>query len=495
MRRSEGLVEGFRTAAAGFACDRGGNFAVLFGVVATTLAVSVGLAVDTVQLVNARSALAAAVDAAVTSTARDLTTGAIKPADAEARVQNFITANSPGGILSYDGIVLDRLTVDHTAKTIEVAAHVDVPLFFPVFADKVKRVSNVGAALYSDRHIEVAMMLDLTGSMQKSGKTDKIGDLRDAATNAVNTMLANQDPKNPRVRVALVPYASGVNVGALAAGTYAETGSSPDLPPLAGSPLLVAKTGLTTLPAYGDYVAAVAEAYPNADNCATERKDRDGKPDFSADGPDTVRADASGKQYYALVNRDDRLSGSGMNKCPDARVIPLTGDSAALLSSIGDFKANGYTAGAIAVQWTYYMLSPKWRAAIQSAGLGSGPADADPKKIAKVAILMTDGQFNTAYAGASGSNPNGQGALSRSSAESLCSNMKADGIQVFTIGFDLNNKSMNATERTQAKSVLQNCASPDMAGVTHYFEASTGADLDKAFQEIIRNTERVALTM
>lgn len=28
----------------------------------------------------------------------------------------------------------------------------------------------------------------------------------------------------------------------------------------------------------------------------------------------------------------------------------------------------------------------------------------------------------------------------------------------------------------------------------HYFEASTGAELDDAFQEIIRNTEKIALT-
>jgi len=491
MRRFSGI----RHMAGRFARDRKGNFAVLFGIVSTTLVVSAGFAVNTVQLVNAKSALSAAVDAAVTSTARDLTTGAIKPADAEGAVRAFIQANSPGGILGYDEIVLDRLTIDRTAKTVEVAAHVDVPLYFPVFMDKVKRVSDIGAALYSDKRIEVAMMLDLTSSMQKRGQTDKIGDLKAAAVNAVRTMLDNQDPKNPRVRVAIVPYASGVNVGKLAVATYAEQKASSDLPPVAGSPLLLAKTGEKTLPSYGDYVAAVASGYPNTDGCATERKDRNGGPDFSADGPQTVRKDGAGKEYYALVNRDDRLTGAGLNKCPDAKVIPLTADSGALLDSIGDFQANGYTAGAIAVQWTYYMLSPQWRAAIQAAGLGDGPSDANPKKIAKVAILMTDGQFNTAYAGTTGANNNNQGNVSRNSAESLCSNMKADGIQIFTIGFDLNSKDMSATEREQAKSVLKNCASPDDPGVRHYFEASTGAELDNAFQEIIRNTESVALTM
>jgi hypothetical protein len=214
---------------------------------------------------------------------------------------------------------------------------------------------------------------------------------------------------------------------------------------------------------------------------------------MSGDGPDTIRTDKDGKKYFALVNRDDHLSGSGMNACPDAKVIPLTADSKSLLASIDDFQANGYTAGAIAIQWTYYMLSPKWRSVIKTAGLGDGPADANPKKIAKVAILMTDGQFNTAFAGASG-NYNSQGNRSRSNAESLCDNMKADGIEIFTIGFDLNNKDMSQTERDQAKGVLKACASDDVSVTKHYFEASTGEELDAAFREIISNTERLALT-
>ena len=31
--------------------------------------------------------------------------------------------------------------------------------------------------------------------------------------------------------------------------------------------------------------------------------------------------------------------------------------------------------------------------------MGAGPADHDDRRVSKVAILMTDGQFNTAFAG------------------------------------------------------------------------------------------------
>ena len=42
------------------------------------------------------------------------------------------------------------------------------------------------------------------------------------------------------------------------------------------------------------------------------------------------------------------------------------------------------------------MLSPKWADVLPAA---SAPLAYDPKKVAKYAILMTDGEFNTAFAG------------------------------------------------------------------------------------------------
>jgi Flp pilus assembly protein TadG len=486
MRRGFG---GAGSKLARFIEDRSGNFAVITAAILTTILLSVGFGINTAQMVLTRSNLLNALDSAVTSTARDLTTGAIPEDDAEKTVKAFLFTNGGTGFASADKISLDSLVVDHTAKTVTATASVNISLLFPLFgAADSQKISVTSAALYSDKQVEVAMMLDLTGSMAKTKYTDKIGDLRLAATNAVKTMLGNQNTNNPRVRVALVPYASGVNVGALVNNVYAETSSSSDLPPVAGSKLLVSKTGSKALPLFATYKSIVASAYPHSDNCATERKDRYGNADFSADGPDTVRADKAGKQYYALVNRDNGLKGSGMNACPAAKLIPLTTDENALLDSIGAFNANGYTAGAVAVQWTYYMLSPEWRSAIKNAGLGDGPADPNPEKIAKVAILMTDGQFNTAYAGVSG-NYNNQGNVSRGNAESICANMKRDGIEIFTIGF-----SLPSNEASEARNVLQNCSSPDKPGIQHFFDVSTGTELDQAFQSIIANTERVALT-
>ncbi|RUU17769.1 TadE/TadG family protein, partial [Mesorhizobium sp. M6A.T.Ca.TU.002.02.2.1] len=220
MRHFGGLVD----AIGGFAKDRSGNFAVLFGIVASVLALGAGFAVNVSQLSNAKSSLQGVVDAAVTSTARDLTTGVIKEADANTSVQAFLNANSQAGILSADQIVLDKLTVDKIAKTVQADVYVDVGLYFPIFSmGDMKRVAASTTAVYSDKTIEVAMMLDVTGSM--AGQ--KIIDLRTAAANAVDSFLSGQDPAKPRVRVSIVPYANSVNAGALAGSSvYVETSTS-----------------------------------------------------------------------------------------------------------------------------------------------------------------------------------------------------------------------------------------------------------------------------
>jgi Flp pilus assembly protein TadG len=470
-----------RQIAGSFAGDRSGNFAMLTGVIASMLMLSVGLGVNVAQSYQLKSSLQNALDAAVTSTARDLTTGVIEPEDARKMVEAFLGVNSDAKFATTEQFVLEKLVIDKTARTVEATASANVNLAFPFFSTKDPRVSVSSAAVYSDKTIEVAMMLDVTGSM--GGQ--KIEDLRTAATSAVKALLGSQDQKTPRVRIAIVPYAEAVNTGELASNTvFVEVEGGSNLPPLQEAPI-AASTG------------------DRLDNCATERKDKNGKADFSDDGPYTERQNKKGKIYLAKVNRDDRISSNpktGKTMCPEAALIPLTADKQKLLDTIDKFRADGVTAGGIAAQWGYYMLSPKWRSAIQDAGMGEGPADHNPKKIAKVAILMTDGQFNTAFAGVrDGDKRQGppqmqQGAKARKYAESLCANMKGDGIEVFTIGFDLNNTEMRKSEKDQAKSVLKNCSSPDTSSVQHYYEAADGEALDAAFDAIIKNIERLALT-
>ncbi|MGX5825951.1 pilus assembly protein TadG-related protein [Mesorhizobium sp. 43Arga] len=452
MRNYGGLVH----VVGGFARHSDGNFAILFGFAASVLALAAGFSVDISQLYNAKSSLQGVVDAAVTSTARDLTTGVIKEADASKAVQAFLVANGMAGILQPGQIVLDRLVVDRTANTVQADAHVDVALFFPVFGmANTQRVAASTTSLYSDKTIEVAMMLDVTGSM--AGQ--KIKDLKTAAANAVDSFLGGQDPSKPRVRVSIVPYANSVNAGQLAASSVyveANAGERKQAP--------------------GNGSAQLASASPRPDNCATERKGAD---QYSDAGPDS-----------SMVNRDYLLSGfatnTGTAACPVAALVPLTADAATLKNVIKDLVASGGTAGHIGVQWTWYMLSESWGSVLNAS---QRPAKADPKKVGKYAILMTDGEFNLSYfdaTGVSGVYNDAGKETTRTAAIKLCAAMRDQGIEIFTIGFKL--------DEANAVTTLQTCASPDTGSAKHFYQAADGVELDTAFQTIARNIETLALT-
>lgn len=420
--------------------NRSGNFGMMLALTTPVLLLGAGYGLNIAQISITKSNLLAALDAAVTSTARDLTTGAIQEEQAREVVEAFLIANGLRAYAEEGKLSLDSIVIDREASTVTAKATVELDVAFALFgAANRQRVTTESAALYSDRRIEVAMMLDVTGSMQGQ----RLKDLKVAATNAVNLLLDNNRPGSDRVRVAIVPYADAVNAGPLSHVIYRET----DLHSASEPPSLPPAT-----PASGGNI------------CGT---DREGTRQFTDDGP-----------HVRMVNRDYRLQ-----FCPAAALIPLTTDRAALTSRIQSFVANGHTAGQIGIQWSWYMLSPKWASVLP---VSAQPHEYDNKKVAKYAILMTDGEFNTAFADVpDGANVRNQPTRSRNYANRLCTEMKRQGIEIFTIGFMLNNT---------AKQVMRNCATPDSGSTQHYYEASTGAELDAAFRSIAGNIERLALT-
>lgn len=447
-----------------FGKARGGNFGMMAAIIAPGLALAAGYGLNIAQLSMVRSNLLSALDSAVTSTARDLTTGVITGDEARERVEAFLLANARRGFAATERIELDGLTVDPERKTISASASVEVDLAFAVFdMAGPRRIGVESAAIYSDKPIEVAMMLDVTGSMKKKSETDdKIGDLQKAAKKAVTSLLSYNKGPSPRVRVALVPYANSVNVGkAIAEASVFVERSAADRKQASSSndPLLV--TGA-----------------PRPDNCATERK---GHYQYRDDGPTA-----------SMVNRDYLLDGFANSfrnpekACPDAEIVPLTASQSRLEAAIDGFEASGGTAGHIGIQWTWYMLSERWAGVV---GASAAPARRDAGKVGKYAILMTDGEFNLSYfdIATAGEAYNDKGKeATRDSATKLCEEMRKAGIEIFTIGFKLTDD--------KAKETMSSCASPDTGWVRHYFEASTGEELEAAFETITRNIETLALT-
>ena len=129
------IIEKTRELASNLASDRSGNFAVLTGVIASVLMLSVGYGVNVAQSYQLNSSLRNALDSAVTSTARDLT-GTIEEEEARKMVEAFLHANSDPKFATNNQFVLDGLVIDATAKTIEATAYANVTRAFPILSVK-----------------------------------------------------------------------------------------------------------------------------------------------------------------------------------------------------------------------------------------------------------------------------------------------------------------------------------------------------------------------
>ena len=108
---------------------------------------------------------------------------------------------------------------------------------------------------------------------------------------------------------------------------------------------------------------------------------------------------------------------------------------------------------------------------------------------------MTDGEFNTAYCQGVISNDSTNGSASNRincnapngssfyQSESLCTNAKATGLIVYTIGFNLSNNQ-------SVRNLMTRCATDP----EHAFLASTGDELRQVFRDIATRIASLRLT-
>jgi Flp pilus assembly protein TadG len=427
-----------KSSAAAFVEDRGGNFAIMFAIAAVPVLMSVGIAVDYTRMLNAKSDMQNALDVALISTAKDIAQGKIKPSDAKAAVQTFFELNLNAN--RYDAVTTTITNFKFDPATIKVSADVqtDLALVFPVFGmGKTAKVTTASSASYVERKVEVSMVLDVTGSMGdkiKSTGSTKIIDLKAATNDAIDAFLDNNAGKT---RVAIVPYSAGVNSGSFVSAVRDPAGGMP------------------------------------VDACANERR---GVHMFDDVSPSVAK-----------VTRANEMKTKAWFICPTTPVQPLTDNKVVLKTLVSTLSANGSTAGHMGIQWGQYMLSPKWKSLM--------PAKAEPTNYHtphtdKVMIVMTDGLFNTEFSKAA-SLPNVAGVAQPSGrlAIGYCDNLKANGVKVYTIGFDLDGISAKP-DRDEATATLTTCASSP----ANFFKADNGAQLTAAFKEIAKRVEVVALT-
>ena len=430
-----------------FAQDTAGDVAILFGLMTMAMFMLIGAAVDLGRWLNARDQTVSAIDAAVLAAGRTLQTNSGNQTEAIAMAQRYyaeavknrlpVSTDSVGFAIIENGTAV-QATGNAEIKTpfMGVAGIRSLPLLKKSGAEHSKSVLAVGGN--AELNLEISLMLDTSGSM---GWDNKLQDMKDAAKDLVDIVVW-ADQSQYKSRVALVPFSGDVRIPGAWVGQVTD--------PLLPSEILTVYKG-------SNYKYKKTA-------CVAERTGAQ------------KHSDAAATSIGSFVQRAYTSDGDCSQDSSDNTVVPMTNDKQMLKDKIDDLDLGGGTAGHIGTAWAYYMLSPNWAPVV---GVNSAAALYNAPKTDKIAILMTDGEYNYTYdnqgipTSSKGSGGNANGNSSAGQAIAICNQMKNDGIDVYTVGFALD-------DNQTAINTLKNCASD----TSKAFLADDGEQLKAAFRAI-----------
>jgi Flp pilus assembly protein TadG len=493
---------------------RGGNISIIFALALIPLSMLGLAAIDFHRASSVKLQLQDALDSATLAAARSTAT---TTAGVQTIGDQVLRANLDK--FSSTSLSSDTFTLN-TDGTVTSTAVVDVkPLIANLFLGSDMMVNASTSVVRQNNKIELALVLDNTGSMSQN---NKLTDLQTAANNLIDTLTAaaarSTDPN--AVKMSLVPFSQTVRVGS----TYKsqtwidQTGQAPINDQIfttaAGTQHANRLTLYTQMGvAWAGCVESRQMPYDVQDTAPTVSTPATlFTPYFAPDEPD---AQASGKNgnfgtFYNNYLTDKTYSSSNW-KIPQGltnkyTVAPVNGSNAStgytygpnagcqlqplvrlttsltsLKTTINAMTAVGDTNIPMGLMWGWHTISP-------NAPFGDGVAYGTPKTT-KIIILMTDGQNeNTSNSNSNASYYSGLGYIwqnrigissgttaqrqtAMDARETLvCNNMKAQGIVIYTV----------RVETTGAATALQGCASsPDK-----FYDVSDASDLDAVFQTI-----------
>ncbi|MGE0698497.1 MAG: pilus assembly protein TadG-related protein [Hyphomicrobiaceae bacterium] len=487
-----------------FCEDEGGTVAILFSLTLFLVVALIGGAIDFGRAITTRNQLQNALDASALAAGRTWQTESDMTV-AEEKARLFFSKNSPYGVSS--AITAFTPDVARNAIVLQASASIPAPFLsgaYSIVDGRNRPFEYISVTAYSEAalavggnseiNLEISMMLDVTGSMDGT----KIRDLKLAAKDLIDIVVWS-DQSEYTSRVALVPFANGVNLGSTtlvnnvrgALKTGSCTGSS--------SPCTAYTT--STSPSSTQWTWGAPAAYYQFTNssgnstkfrassyCVSERigtqKYSDAAPTSAANrvGPVYQSGNSSEADRCSLVNTSDLEVNA---------VMPLSSDKTELKQRIDKLEIAGSTAGQIGTAWAWYMLAPNWAYLWPSA---NRPVAYNTEKTQKIAVLMTDGEYNTAHCNGVLSkdsanngtriNCNATNAISDTQADQMCAAMKTGtGITVYTVGFALGGN-------TTAINTLRACASD----TSKFYEASDGDELRQAFRDIALQIAKLRLT-
>ena len=362
------MVNAIKNITRAFKRDEDGTL-IIFGLVLFVLMLMMGgLAVDLMRYENTRTTLQNTLDRSVLAAASMTQT---KPPAAVVR-DYMIKAGLADQLNSI------RVTEGMNSRTVKAVGVADTnPFFLHLLGIDSFDAKGRSEARQTISNIEIVLVLDVSGSMNSN---NKIGNLKVAASNFVDTVLAN-DPEH-RVSIAIVPYNAQVNTGADLASVF--TVNNPNgVNDAFGTPtatcfeptrasytdaLAISRLDPLSMSAYADYAYRTnyANAYLNPADATFAR------PNYS--------------NVYC------RPFAGNTVRLPNNNI-------AVLKAQINGLQAQGNTSITLGMKWGATMLDPSMRSAYTSfiavgkmpGTLPARPFDYTDRQAVKYVILMTDG--------------------------------------------------------------------------------------------------------
>ena len=366
----QALIERYRKA-------EEGSVAIIFAITSFVVVMGAGLAIDVARVYHASTKMTSALDAAALSAAKSMREAGLTDEDVRRVAERYFLLNFKGSGVNYTDLGELQVTVDRVNNSIALNIAGQVPTVFARLAgiDQFE-VPRSASAIYESNDVELALQLDVTGSM--AGR--RLADLKLAVKDLLDIMLPDEGTTN-KVRVGLAPFSAGVNAG--------------------------------------PYAAAVSNGRAT-DGCVYERRNL---ADQASEAP------AVG--VLSMKARSD-LTGRSIQACPtNARIVALSDDKSTLRSTVDAYRDGGTTAGHLGTAWAWYLVSPEWSGLWPTA---SRPAPYRDGKTIKAVVLMTDGSYNT-LGGVNGGDTSATARQVSGIAVDTCRAMRAQGIRVYAIGF------------------------------------------------------------
>ncbi|MFO1127362.1 MAG: TadE/TadG family type IV pilus assembly protein [Rhodospirillales bacterium] len=451
-----------------------GNTAMMCGLLLIPMIGAVGLAVDSLRAYMLEDQLQKSLDAAGLAAGRVTDTSNLSGEAQQVFDANFAAARK------YASVGDITININEDEGSVSLSADADVPtVFMRVLGHDSVDVHASTVINREIRQMELALVMDNTGSMVGQPIADEIAGAKDLIANVYGNTESHDN-----LLVALVPYTATVNVGPQHTDWLPATDQALKSPSPFADDTVNGKS-------WKGCVMARAAPYDQSDDPPSVKKfDSYLYPKDVDNAFPPVKAKVT-----------DQNNGTGPNLgCGTPSILPLTHEKSKVLAAIGKMGAwhRGGTTSNLGLAWGWRVLSPRWRGLWGGDTPADRPLDYNSTLSDKVIVLLTDGN-NQFYDWPDHTPNNGKGPrgsdytaygrlydmgvtsidagndLLDSRMADLCTKIKAEGIIMYTITY-------GATPDKATKALFQSCAtSPD-----YYFHAPDGATMKAVFKKVGR---------